>query len=297
MGLLKPTQLSQKTQQIKVTQANQPTPIMDISFVLLTWNSEKYISKCFDSLFADVNNSRFSYEIFVVDNGSQDNTPPIIRSFKEKYPEHIIPIYLAKNTGTTYSRNLALKRAKGEYIVIMDSDIEVCEGTIEELVKALSENENVGLVAPKLVYPDNSLQKSTDVFPTICTKIFRYFFLKVIEKRDSRFPEAEGLCEVDYAISAMWALKREVLERVGLLDENIFYSPEDVDYCLRMWKAGCRVLYDPGIRCVHHTQELSRGLRINTATLNHIRGLVYYFTKHQYVVNRPKHNEMKTLRE
>ncbi|MBU4259939.1 MAG: glycosyltransferase [Proteobacteria bacterium] len=87
---------------------------MNISFILLTWDSENYINKCLASIFTDLPNSNYTYEIFLIDNGSKDNTVPIIKSFKNKYPDHIIPIYLEKNYGTTYSRNLALKKQKAE---------------------------------------------------------------------------------------------------------------------------------------------------------------------------------------
>jgi len=260
---------------------------MNISFVLLTWNSERYIEKCLDSVFADVSNSRFSFEIFITDNGSKDKTVEILNSFRKKYPDRINLIFLKKNMGTTYSRNLALKKAKGDFIIIMDSDVEVFPGTVEKLINTLGKNGKAGLTCPKLLYPKGTLQKSTDNFPTIFTKIFRYFFLKKIEKRDNRNLRLE-LREVDYAISAMWVLKREVLEKVGLLDENIFYAPEDVDYCMRIWKAGYRILYNPDVSCIHHTQEISRGLKINRSTIAHVRGLFYYFRKHNCLFKRPK---------
>ncbi len=261
---------------------------MDISFVLLTWNSEKYISKCLESLFADMNKTQFSYEIFIVDNGSKDNTIQTIKSFKDKFTSHIIPIYLEKNRGTTYSRNLALKRAKGEYIVIMDSDVEVCKGTIEKLIQIFKHRPNVGMAAPRLIYDDGRLQKSTDDFPTILSKFRRFFFLKLIERKEKKADIGTDIREVDYAISAMWILKRELLHSVGLLDEKIFYAPEDVDYCLRVWQASYKVVYMPHITCVHHAQEISRGFKINRATFEHIRGLIYYFQKHKYVFRRPK---------
>jgi len=92
---------------------------------------------------------------------------------------------------------------------------------------------------------------------------------------------------VDYAISAVWVIKKEVLKIVGLLDENIFYSPEDVDYCLRLWKAGYKIIYEPRVPVIHHTQEISRGFKLNSAMLNHIKGLIYYFRKHGYFLRRP----------
>jgi len=261
---------------------------MDISIIILTWNSEKHLSRCLDSLLFDLCSDRFSYEVFIVDNGSSDNTISIIKSFDVQYPHHIIPIYLSANTGTTYSRNLALKQAKGDYVIIMDSDIEICQQrTIRRLLDTFYDKK-IGLVAPKLLYSNGSLQKSTDAFPTLLTKIFRYLFLRRIEKKGQILNQSSGLTEVDYAISALWVLKREVLKKVGLLDENIFYAPEDVDYCLRIWLAGYKIIYNSEVTAIHHAQEISRGFKIDQATINHIKGLVYYFKKHKYVLNRPR---------
>ncbi len=267
---------------------------MDISVIILTWNSEKHLGRCLDTLLLDLCSDRFSYEVFIVDNGSSDNTISIIKLFNIKYPDHIIPIYLEKNCGTTYSRNLALRKAKGKYIIIMDSDIEIYQqGTIRQLLDTFHDKK-IGLVAPRLLYSDGSLQKSTDVFPTLFTKVFRYFFLKWIEKKGQTLNQPSGLTEVDYAISALWVLKKEVLEKVGLLDENIFYAPEDVDYCLRIWLAGYKIVYNSEVSAIHHAQEISRGLKINRATINHIKGLVYYFKKHKYVLNRPRIHKKET---
>jgi len=260
---------------------------MDISFVLLTWNSEKYIEKCLDSLFGSLFNESFSYEIFIVDNGSKDATVSVIKSYQNHYNDCIIAILLDKNTGTTYPRNLALKQARGRYIVIMDSDVELHQGTIAGLINNLEMNEHIGMAVPRLFYPNGNLQKSTDNFPTFFTKIFRYFFLKFVEKQENKTVQGKELCDVDYAISALWVMKREVLDNVGLLDENIFYSPEDVDYCLRIRKAGYKITYNPMVSAVHHTQEISRGFKINRATFSHIRGLFYYFRKHGYFLRKP----------
>jgi GT2 family glycosyltransferase len=266
---------------------------MDIACVILTWNSEHYIAKCLSALIADLEQHRLAYEIFVVDNGSHDQTASILKALQAQYPDRIVPIYLERNTGTTYSRNLALKQAQGRYLCVLDCDVEVSPEAIAQLIHALEQDRHIGLAAPKLVYPNGNLQKSTDVFPTIMTKVVRYFFLKLIEKHDHErakdlAQQQSDLSEVDYAISAMWVFKREVLERVGFLDEKIFYAPEDVDYCLRIWKAGYTIVYDPAVVCVHHTQEISRGVCINRATMQHILGLCYYFRKHRYLFVRPK---------
>ena len=222
-----------------------------------------------------------------MDNGSRDGTVAIIEEIRCVVDSSIIPIYLDGNTGTTYSRNLALKRAKGKYICVVDSDVVLQKGTLAGLTCILDREPSAGLVAPRLVYPDGRWQKSTDDFPTLLTKIQRFFWLKKIEKRNSQEGDIDSFVSVDYAISALWVMRREILEKVGLLDEKIFYAPEDADYCLRIWLAGYKVLYAPQIWSVHDAQEISRGIGINKAILLHIQGLLYYFWKHRYFLQRP----------
>jgi GT2 family glycosyltransferase len=252
---------------------------MDVSVIILTWNSERHIERCLGSLCADLE-GQGACEVFIVDNGSSDRTVAILQEFQKKNPSLIKPIFLDKNTGTTYSRNLALKKAEGKHIVIMDSDVEIPRGTLSQLRKTLESDERIGLVAPRLVYSNGSFQKSVDDFPTLFGKIRRYLFLKSIERAEGESGQKPMIREVDYAISAMWVLKRSVVEKIGLLDEAIFYSPEDADYCLRMKKAGYKVVFDPSVYAVHHAQEISRGFKINAAAISHIKGLLYYFKKH-----------------
>ncbi|MBU4186283.1 MAG: glycosyltransferase [Proteobacteria bacterium] len=104
------------------------------------------------------------WQLFKGLNGSKDNTVPIIKSFKNKYPDHILPIYLEKNCGTTYSRNLALKKAKGKYIIIMDSDVEIYQReTIRRLLDTFHDKK-IGLVVPK---PDGIFAKNEDQAPKL----------------------------------------------------------------------------------------------------------------------------------
>jgi GT2 family glycosyltransferase len=264
---------------------------MDISCVILSWNSERYLDHCLEALVVDLERHGFAYEVFVVDNGSKDRSVSILASLQARYPDTILPLYLDRNTGTTYSRNLALRRAQGRYICIIDSDVEVSQGAIAQLIHTLERDEKIGLVAPKLVYPNGCLQKSVDQFPNVFAKILRYFFLKSMERREQgRMFQQTNISEVDYAISAMWVFRRKIFEQVGFLDDNIFYSPEDVDYCLRIWKAGFNVVYNPTVTCVHQTQEISRRV-IGRATIQHIIGLCYYFKKHRYIFLRPKRQQ------
>lgn len=262
---------------------------MDISFVILTWNSEKYIEECIRTLLLSLGSSKYKYEIFVVDNGSVDNSSGILRKLNAEYPDSLFPIFLDKNVGTTVSRNIALKKATGDYICIMDSDVIVSYGIFQDLIDTLREKPSIGMVVPKIVYPDGNWQKSIDEFPTLTNKIKRFVNLRRIE-----LAEAKEYCDeiksrpVDYAISAFWFFRHNIIDKVGLLDEKIFYSPEDVDFCIRIWKCGYEILYVTNIQVIHHTQELSRGLKLNKTKLSHIKGLIYLFMKHRYFLGRPE---------
>ena len=230
----------------------------------------------------------YSFEIFIVDNGSTDKTVEILKEYQVTFGDVLKPIFLKENVGTTVSRNMALEQVTGDYIVVMDSDVEVPEGVFEELIHSVNKTSKVGMVVPRIIYPSGKWQKSIDKFPTLPHKLNRFFRLRSIEEQEGN---AEANCSdekrVDYAISAFWLFKKEVLENVGLLDENYFYAPEDVDYCLEVWKCGHQIVYVPSVTVVHHTQEISRGLKLNKAKHEHIKGLLYFFIKHKYWLKKP----------
>jgi GT2 family glycosyltransferase len=252
-----------------------------VSYVVLSHNSAAYIERCLRSLDAQ-HVLPGGDEIWVVDNGSTDGTGEVLARFARTRPwVHSIP--LDRNHGTTQSRNLAVARAGGGYIAFVDSDAELPLGTIDRLIATANRTLRTGIVAPRLNYPDGRLQKSVDVFPTIARKIQRRLALRHMEAAER--PRA-GVVEVDYAIAACWLMPREAVKAVGQLDEAIFYAPEDVDYCIRMWAAGYRVLYDSDTAAIHHAQEISRTLIPRRAAWRHAAGLLYLFRKHRYALGR-----------
>ena len=261
---------------------------MDYSVVILTFNSERYIHKCLVSLIESFKDLSATYEIFVIDNGSQDKSKSITREVKETYAANIKLIEFDHNTGTTFSRNQGLSKSTGKNIIVMDSDAYANPQAIQVLTDYLDSNPQCGLVVPKLIYPDGRFQLSTDVFPTFIRKLQRFLFLKKMEQ--NTIQPASHNQSVDYAISAFWLFPKKVLDTVGLLDEKIFYSPEDVDYCIRVWKKNYSIDYVPGVSIVHDAQEISRskGFKINKFTLSHIKGLFYLFIKHRYFFSGKK---------
>lgn len=253
----------------------------DVSAVILSFNSISYIEKCLRSLLFSFDECNLKGEIHVVDNGSTDGSAKLLKNMQDKYPDQLSVIFQNGNTGTTKSRNRALKKSSGKYIVVLDSDAYMNSDALISLISYLKYNPTVGLVAPGLIYPDGRFQLSVDIFPTVIRKIKRLFYLKSFEENAN----GQTTGAVDYAISACWMLRKEVVEVVGLLDEKIFYSPEDVDYCIRIWTSGYQVHYYPSTSIVHDAQEISRpkGFLINRFTIRHVKGLAYLFAKHNYM--------------
>ena len=253
---------------------------------MLTWNSAEYVERCLGSVVKDIEQSGLTYEILIVDNGSSDETRALI----DKFVGRISVIPLGSNTGTTFSRNIALRLAKGRFVAVLDSDMEITEqNTLSRLCAYLTENPHVGIVSPRLIYPSGKHQKSVDVFPTLSTKLRRYFRLREMELAEgSRVSASSPPCEVDYSISAFWLFRRCLMEDIGYLDEKIFYAPEDVDYCLRAWLSGRPVVYLPSICAMHHAQEISRRGFMSKSMRLHIAGLAYYFGKFGVTFSRAR---------
>ncbi|WP_085300425.1 glycosyltransferase family 2 protein [Cognaticolwellia mytili] len=255
---------------------------MLISTVILSYNSVSPIQRCLDDLISSLSVFDEDNEIFIVDNGSKDGSVELIKQYENDYPELIKPIFFSQNTGTTYSRNAALRKATGKFVLVLDSDAYVNHKAIESLISYLEEHCDVGMAVPRLSYRSGNFQLSCDVFPTLIHKFKRFLFLKKIESKPHELQSTKTATNVDYAISACWMLSREAVDRTGLFDEKIFYSPEDVDYCLRVWENGFKITYIPSAEVIHDAQELSRGFKLSIFHFSHLKGLFYLMNKHKY---------------
>jgi len=255
-----------------------------ISFVILAWNSSRYLDACFNSIIAKCDSESLAFEIIVVDNGSTDNSREILERFSRSYPDKFRLIHLDLNKGTTLPRNLALKQAQGKYICIFDSDAEILNGDMSEVLDTLKERHDVGIIAPMLLLDDGTVQNSVKKFPTFCHKLLKIpkIILGIKVANADFYADFPFLQErpVDTAISACWFFRRDLVDIVGYLDEKIYYSPEDLDYCIRARKCGKTITYFPKFVVRHHTQQITHRKPFSKTSLSHFGGLIYYFKKH-----------------
>lgn len=260
-----------------------------VAFVILAWNSETYIKKCLDSALAL---RPGKLDVWVVDNGSTDSTSEILADLASNAALHVMTE--DKNLGTTVSRNNALKLidADTDYVCILDSDTIVNQEAFIKLAGALAD-ESIGVAGPTMASSSGEVQLSGRALPTLGIKLGKACPFGDVAKRAAESeipltPIVGGIQDVGYLLSACWFMPYSALKTVGLLDEKIFYAPEDVDWCLRCHKAGLRVVRCYDAQIVHEYQRLSHKKLFSKTNSEHIKGLAHYFAKHGYLIHAPK---------
>ncbi|WP_158558793.1 glycosyltransferase family 2 protein [Mitsuokella sp. AF21-1AC] len=268
----------------------------DISFIILTWNSEKYIEKCLQSIDTI---KALSTKIYVIDNGSQDGTLSALERIKGQLIHASLEIIrLSINRGTTVSRNMGLKKAceNSRYICVLDSDTIVNEAAIMQVAGILASDPTIGIIGPVLKGLDASIQNSGRAIPTLSLKVLKVLPLKNLRERGAakeQIPKIQDVTNVGYLMSACWMMQASLVKKIGLLDENIFYAPEDVEYCMRAWKHGYRVCYAKNVSIIHAWQRLSRKKVFSKHNWEHIRGLLYLFHRYHCYFNKPDYVHYK----
>lgn len=247
-----------------------------LSIIIITWNDIKNLLRCLDSIYK--NQPAGSFEVIVVDNGSLDGTAFLI---EEKYP-NIKLIKNEKNLGVAEARNHGLNNATGEYVLFLDSDAEILDGTIDHLKNHLELHPEVVLVGPALVYGDHSLQLSCRKFPSPAVLIFRYLF------GDKNVCAKEYLMSdwdhnsnrnVDWVMGAAMMTRSRISRLIGGFNKKYFIGYDDVDFCYRLSKTGGRVTYLSSAKVVHHYQRKSSKLKFNNRFMwLHIKSIIRFFS-------------------
>jgi GT2 family glycosyltransferase len=253
------------------------------SIVILTWNSQRVVDECLSSLAQGL--TSYPFEVIVVDNGSSDQTLSIIQ---ERHP-WVRLLCNRVNRGVAPARNQGIQVACGEYIVILDDDTIVYPGALDQLIAYMEKHHEVGLCGPRLIDCEGLCHLSCRLFPTLSYKFVRRLPFGFARRMTRAVEMADWdhatIREVDYMIGACQVIRKAALTEVGLLDEHIFYGPEDVDLCLRLHKTGWRVVYNPDAVVMHRERRVTRSL-FSFLGYKHMQGLLYYFWKHGYWFSR-----------
>ena len=223
-----------------------------ISVVVVTWNCRELALDCLRSIFGGGNSCAF--EVIVVDNASADGTTEAVAS---EFPQAKV-VRNPENRGFAAACNQGIELSRGELVFLLNPDCVLPERALDELVEWAGRLPEAGVIGPKLLNPDGTLQPSCRRFPRPMAALFRSTILGRIFARNrwtdeylmADFDHARP-AEVDWVSGAAMLIRRQALEQVGLLDEGFFWGSEDVDLCKRMWDAGWKVYYVPSPAIVH----------------------------------------------
>lgn len=253
----------------------------DLSIVIVSWNSERYLRGCLSSIPAGA--GKLAFEVFVVDNASRDGSAVLV---KAEFPAARL-IANSANRGFAAANNQGLRLATGRYALLLNPDTRVHEGALERLAAFMDGNPDAGACGPMLLNEDGSMQHAARRFPTFGFAfgsktvlgrlgLFRASYDRV-KMRGERFDSA---MEVDQPSGAALFLRKSALDRVGLLDDGYFIFFEEVDLCRRIRDAGYRIVLRPEARVTHYG---GRSRRQNRAAiiLPGAQSLLRYFRKHE----------------
>jgi len=252
---------------------------VDISFVIINWNTCSLLIDCLHSIQKTVADCDF--EVFVVDNGSEDES---VAEVRKNFGQSVHLIENKTNMGFAFANNQALQRAKGTFIVLLNSDARLKQETISGLISFLEGNSDVGMVGPRMVSDDGDVQNSYDNFPSLLTETLNKSLLRALFPRrfSGKTTKASHPFEVDSLIGACVAVRARAIKEVGNLDEDYFFFLEETDWCLRMKKAGWKIYHHPLIDVVH-LQGQSKRRRPVQAWIEYYRSLYLFFRKHRSV--------------
>lgn len=254
-----------------------------VRVIIVSWNAKADLRACLESLVeSTVTPSRV--EVVVVDNASSDGSPEMVRT---EFPAVTLR-ETGANLGFSGGNNVALADSKCDYVFLLNSDAMLPKGGLDTLLEWADTTPDAGLIGPKVINPDGTLQFSCRRWPTPQAGLFRNVYLGKLFPQNQ--PAADYLMrdfdhasplDVDWLSGCAMLMRRECLEQVGLLDEKIFFMYcEDMDWSLRVHEAGWRVVYAPVVSVTHKIGGSSDQVA-ERMIMEHSRAMVRFWKKHQ----------------
>ena len=225
----------------------------DISIAIINYNGASYIEACLDSVLNHQCDSTF--EVIVVDNDSKDNSASILKTYEDR----VRVIYNDRNQGFSWANNQAFKDATGEFVFLLNNDTLMHDGVLDTLKDYLVKHPYVGVVSPKLLNEDGSLQNHGSSLNA------RHYRGSVPKK-------------VPFVIGAAIMMRKDLYDQIGGLDEAYFFYNDDIDLCKTLHRMGYQVHYNPTVSVTHFV-GLATKTRSIPSIIEGYRGSTYFVRK------------------
>jgi len=254
---------------------------LDVSIVIVNWNTRDILSGCLQSIYKQTNS--LDFEVIVIDNASTDGS---VKMIKREFPQ-VVLLENSQNRGFAIANNQGLAIAKGRYVLLLNSDTVILDNAVMKTVDFSDSHPECGVVGCRVLNPDKSLQPTCFMFPSTLNMLLSTTYLyKLFPK--SRFFGRERMTwwdrdderEVDVVTGCFMLVRREVVEEVGVMDEQFFMYGEETEWCYRIKKAGWKILFTPDAETIHFGGQSSKQIAPEMAL--QLRGsILQFFRKHR----------------
>jgi GT2 family glycosyltransferase len=253
---------------------------VEISVIIVAWNAKHYLDLCLNSL--ALTPPRRKTEVIVVDNASADDTIEMVES---RYP-WVNLIKSQKNLGFAKGNNLAIRQCHGRYIALVNPDVIVLSGCLDELADYLDMNPRVGNVGPRIFNPDMTQQSTCRHFPTLwnnfcsATKLEGLFrHCRAFAGEHMFYFQHDCTRAIDVIVGCFSMIRRAAFDNVGLLDEGLFMYGDDIDWCRRARNAGWEIVFYPYAQSIHDRGKTTALYPVRFAIAQQ-RSILRYWRKH-----------------
>src|SRR4030042_5826664 len=246
---------------------------MDISIIIVNYNSLDFIMGCIKSIEGPINESGVDCEVLIVDNNSGDGSVGYIKE-KNKRNGRFSLITNSSNLGFSRASNIGAREAGGRYLLFLNPDTRIISGRLKDLIDFYTEKDNgekgnggkdkkdkngkIGVAGAKILNTDGTLQLSPRSFPTLARQFYESYFLHRIFKKSRIFGsyflswwDHRSVREVDWLTGSFMFIRKDYFLKAGMFDEDYFMYSEDADLCLKLHKMNFTNYYFPGFVIEH----------------------------------------------
>lgn len=266
---------------------------MDLSIIIVNYNTKDYLKKLLNSI--KLAKTGLSVEVFVVDNASHDGSQQMIR---DKF-SWVKLLALSKNVGFSKANNRALKRARGNYLLLLNSDTQVFSDSFVKALSFMESKPKCGLMTVRVELQNGEIDPASHRgLPTPWSALTYFSGLEKIFPRTKLFGQYhqgwKNLNEshqIDSPSGCFFLIRRKTFLKIGFLDERFFMYGEDLDYSLRVKQSGWQVWYYPGAKIIHYKKRSGRANKNKAeqvkATSHFFDTMNLFYQKH-FIKNYPK---------
>ncbi len=251
---------------------------MDLSVIIVSWNVREKLRENLKAIFQS--GGDLNFEVFVVDNNSKDGSADMVR---REFPQ-VTLIANTENLGFAKANNQAIKKSKGKFILLLNPDMKVFQDTLVNMVAWMEENKRASVAGCRLIGENGETIKHIRRFPRLWDQLaivlkLPHLFPGILNKYLRADFDYERAAKVDSIRGGFFMIRKETIEKIGMLDERYFVWFEEVDYCRRVKEAGGEVWYAPAARCVDFVGQSFSLIKRVTAQRYFRDSMLKYFEK------------------